>query len=229
MKTKKIIVNTLTISRIVGAFILPLIFTKIKFTSLLILVSILFITDFLDGQLARKWKVQTMAGKILDPFGDKALAISCLLALIGTHIDFLVLLIFEISIMALNIYRTLHGENVSSTFIGKFKTWVLSITLIIGAIYLFDPEAINNILNYIGININFLTINENVILTSLVIAGVLETFTILSYIKETLKNKREQKYSKYELKPIKDILKRLFDEKSFLNDKELPLIEVLKK
>ena len=41
------------------------------------------ITDVLDGHLARKWRVETKFGRIMDPFCDKVLIIGALIFLCG--------------------------------------------------------------------------------------------------------------------------------------------------
>jgi len=41
------------------------------------------ITDFLDGYLARKWKVESAVGMFLDPISDKIFIASLLVALVG--------------------------------------------------------------------------------------------------------------------------------------------------
>lgn len=227
-KIKKIIVNALTLSRIVGALSIPFIFSTVNTTFLIILLALLFITDFLDGKLSRAWQVSTIGGALLDPLGDKLLAIVCILSLVGTHIDYLVLFLFEIAISLLNIYRTLHGENVTSTLKGKIKTWFLSISIVLGSIRLFNPNLVNDLLNLIGLVTDNFTITDNLVLASLILAGIFEVFTLLSYLKETVSKKNTLK-NKITLKPFREILTRLFDEKRYKEDVNKPLLDIIKK
>lgn len=44
----------------------------------IVLLLIAVITDFLDGRLARRWNVVSSFGTIIDPIGDKALALACI-------------------------------------------------------------------------------------------------------------------------------------------------------
>ena len=84
-KVKKYIPNLLTILRILLVF--PFIFFVFKdnFGSALFVFIIAAVSDFFDGYLARKWKTESMFGKIADPLADKILLISSyiLLALIS--------------------------------------------------------------------------------------------------------------------------------------------------
>ncbi len=227
-KIKKIIVNALTLSRIVGALTIPFIFSTVNTTFLIVLLTLLFITDFLDGKLSRVWGVSTVGGALLDPLGDKLLAIVCILSLVGTHIDYLVLFLFELAISLLNIYRTLHGENVTSTMKGKIKTWFLSITIVLGAIRLFNPNLINDLFNLVGVVTDAFTITDNLVLTSLILAGIFEVFTLLSYLKATI-SKKDALKDKVTLKPYREILARLFDEKKYKDDVNKPLLDIIKK
>jgi CDP-diacylglycerol--glycerol-3-phosphate 3-phosphatidyltransferase len=76
MKYFLLLPNLLTLSRIFLIFpALVLIEKEIyNFASLIILI--LFLTDFFDGQLARKLNQVTQVGSILDPIADKLVVIS---------------------------------------------------------------------------------------------------------------------------------------------------------
>lgn len=227
-RIKKIIVNSLTISRILGAFAVPFIFAKIDTTFLIILLAVLFITDFLDGLLARHWHMSTVGGSLLDPLGDKVLAISCIFSLINIHIDYVILLLLEVCISILNIYRTLHGETVKSTMKGKIKTWFLSLSIVVGAIQLFNPNLINDIIGLFGVETTVFTVKENVVFIFLILTGIFEIFAFLSYLSETIK-KREIYKKKIEFKTIKEIFYRLFDEKRYKEDVNKPLLDIIRK
>jgi CDP-diacylglycerol---glycerol-3-phosphate 3-phosphatidyltransferase len=85
--------NSLTVLRLVlaGAFFLAL--TQYRYPSDHVLwanVAIgLFIfaaaTDWLDGYLARKWNVESVFGRIMDPFCDKVLVLGAFIYLAGTR------------------------------------------------------------------------------------------------------------------------------------------------
>lgn len=227
-KTKKIIVNFLTLSRILGAFILPFIFLSVNTTFLIILLAVLLVTDFFDGKLSRMWGVSTIGGSLLDPLGDKLLAIACMLGLIGTHADYLVLLVLEVMIGILNVYRMLRGENVKSNMKGKVKTWFLSIAMVVGTVYLFRPTLIGDLLGIVGMSTDRFVVTENTVVVFLVMAGIAEVFTLVSYVREALKSK--ETFKKFvELKSFKEIFVRLFDEEMYKEDKDRPLLDIIKK
>lgn len=138
---KKHIPNILTSFRSIAAILVPILFYYNKFTILIICLFIALITDMIDGYLARKWKVVSTLGKMLDVIGDKLLAISTLISFI-IFIDktFLCLLIGEIIISIIMIYffissGALKEKNFykqETSIYGKIKTVFLFITLAIG-------------------------------------------------------------------------------------------------
>ena len=228
-KNKKILVNCLTGSRILGALSMPLILSFSSIPGLIALVSFLFITDFLDGKLARKWKVQTKGGALLDPICDKALAFSCLLSLIGTNSFLSVPLIFETCIAAININKISKGENTPSTMVGKIKTWFLSVTLILCTINVVAPNVMDSLLGFLNIEMPGFT--NNIINTAICATGLAEAFTVASYMdnKEEKKEKSKRQEKIDELYSIRETLVRLFDENRFEEDKDKTLSEIRKK
>ncbi len=213
-KAKKIFVNGLTFSRIIGAMILPFLFLKVNTTFLVIVLAITFLTDFFDGFLARKWHIQTIGGKILDPIGDKLIFINWLISLSRFHKNMLVLLIMELTIGIISGYRVMTDEKTTSSFIGRVKTWFVAISILL--------VMVDRIL----ISKDFSGIAE----FSIGLTSFIELATIYSYLK-TIEPRRKKIKSKekIEYKSLKEILTRLFDEKSFEVDCNKPIMELLKK
>ncbi|KAK4974955.1 hypothetical protein LTR42_004164 [Elasticomyces elasticus] len=67
--------NLLTVSRLVAAPVTAYLLVHDQYTWALALFAYAGITDLVDGWLARRWKLQTVAGSVMDPMADKALMI----------------------------------------------------------------------------------------------------------------------------------------------------------
>lgn len=222
------VVNFLSLSRIVGALFLPIIFYNINIPSLIILLVFLFVTDFLDGYLARHWSVQTVGGSLLDPLGDKVLAIACILALLEVNKFLIVLLILEFAISILNVYRTTYGEKVKSSMMGKIKTWSLSITLTVCALTLFQENILNLLENMLNSSIEIFVIDENIIYILIYVTCLLQVIAFLLYFIDAIKNKNKCHKKTFKLVNLKIMIKRLFDENRYEKDMNKPLLEILK-
>ena len=218
-KFKKIIVNLISISRIIGSILMPLFFHIFDIPILITIIIILFITDSLDGFFARRWHVQTRGGALLDPLGDKLLAVSCTLSFVYKHPILLLLLALEIVTMVLNISRAMHGEKSVTLIIGKVKMWLLSITLVLCAIYSLKSDFLSTL------NI---TITYETIIYSSIVTVLFQLITIYFYLNDSIRQKDIRINKIPNLKNFKDILNILFDESLYEQDKDKPLIEVIK-
>ena len=83
------------------------------------------LTDLADGFIARHWELTSELGKNLDAVCDKVFAGTLLIAASFANPILLCNLALEGAIAGINIYKTIKGEEVHSTFIGKAKTWAL--------------------------------------------------------------------------------------------------------
>ena len=146
---KKIIPNILTFLRIIVTPVAIFLGICGHYKILAIMCVILALTDFIDGKLARKWDVCSEFGARLDSIADKTLAIGLLIVLILKNNIFFYILILELLISIANITIFIKTNVVESLLIGKFKTWVLFITLILGLVNVFFPKI--HILMNIGI------------------------------------------------------------------------------
>lgn len=129
---KKYIPNILTLSRIL---LTPLIIYLGINNHIKILIAIAIfvaLTDFFDGRLARKWNVESELGSKLDAISDKVLVIGLLIILINRNYSFFFVLILECLIAFFNLYSYLRKGVANSLMIGKIKTWIIFITIIIG-------------------------------------------------------------------------------------------------
>ncbi|WP_051675950.1 CDP-diacylglycerol--glycerol-3-phosphate 3-phosphatidyltransferase [Ureaplasma canigenitalium] len=100
-----------------------------------ILFLIAAITDFLDGYIARKYKVITTFGKIIDPIADKFLNNGVLIVLAIDHsaISYLVIIniLRDVYMSSLRIYQASRQVDVSANIIGKIRTVLMFISIFI--------------------------------------------------------------------------------------------------
>ncbi|GKY86744.1 CDP-diacylglycerol--glycerol-3-phosphate 3-phosphatidyltransferase [Sinisalibacter aestuarii] len=79
--------NILTIARLVAVPLIPVMFLFFArpwadwYAMILFIVAA--VTDYLDGYLARAWKLETLFGAAMDPIADKALVMIALLVING--------------------------------------------------------------------------------------------------------------------------------------------------
>ena len=105
-------------------------------------------TDFLDGYLARKWKVISNFGKIADPLADKLLVLSALAAL--TWLPpyrlfvpiFVVIALREVVITVLREVYKQKGFIMPADNLGKWKTFLQMTGIILAfALWAWLPEV----------------------------------------------------------------------------------------
>ncbi len=193
-KFKKNIPNIITVTRIISLILGFTFFLNGKIILSLIFYIYGAISDALDGYLARKLSSYSDLGKYLDAISDKLYFLSLMIILL-IYKYYLVLLplIMELFIAIIN-YKTLKKRNkVYTERVGKFKTTLLMINLILGII---------------SIKIKIILI-PTIILFPLVL--YFEWQTILSYINQLNNNTKEEK-DLLKDKNIKEKIKLLLQE-----------------
>ena len=75
------IANVLTTIRILLAPMFMLLVFEEKYITAFVVILLATLTDFLDGTIARIWKLQTRLGKLLDPAADKIIVFFAALTL----------------------------------------------------------------------------------------------------------------------------------------------------
>lgn len=150
--------NALTLSRIIITFItLYFIIADFHIIIILILFSIGMITDFLDGQIARRWKQVTEFGRKFDMIADRLLMAGVGIALIldlafsglmNRYYLIQIFMIFSREIISLPsaiIVMTSHMHIPKARFVGKLTTTLQGFTfpaIILSIYYSFFSFAI---------------------------------------------------------------------------------------
>jgi len=121
--------NSLTLFRIlaVPVIVILLLFPNRLFTFIAaIIFSAAAITDYLDGYLARRRGLVTDLGKVMDPVADKLLVSCSFIMLASLHWipAWIVCIIIgrELAITGLRNIIAEKGEDVSASWLGKYKT-----------------------------------------------------------------------------------------------------------
>ena len=102
------------------------------YIALIVVAAIIAFTDAVDGFLARRWHVVSELGAKLDAIADKMLAIGLLIILIIKNSTFFYVLLLECCIALLNLYFYFKKRVSASLLVGKFKTWIIFITILLG-------------------------------------------------------------------------------------------------
>lgn len=121
--------NKLTVTRVLAIpFIIVAMYINTAWSNILaaILFCIASFTDFLDGYLARKNKIVTDFGKLLDPIADKLLVLSTLIMLIDCKLMFawpvVLILARELAVDGLRSIAASKGQVIAAGKLGKIKT-----------------------------------------------------------------------------------------------------------
>jgi CDP-diacylglycerol--glycerol-3-phosphate 3-phosphatidyltransferase len=116
------------------------------------------VTDFLDGYLARRWKVEGQFGRVVDPFVDKVLVLGSFIFFAGKNFTIpshnplevpqnvttitgvapwmvVVILARELLVTSLRGAAEEEGENFAAAFSGKLKMTLQSVTILVILVY----------------------------------------------------------------------------------------------
>ena len=132
-KIKQNIPNMITMSRIIASIIAGGLFVSGNILPSVLLYVYGAISDFFDGLAARKLNATTELGKKLDPISDKIFALSLLTPsiVLGNYLMILPLLL-EGEIASIIIAAKNMNINMETERVGKYKTWFLFSSLILG-------------------------------------------------------------------------------------------------
>lgn len=224
---KLVLVNLITFSRFIGSILIPIIYFKCGVKSLGLLILILFLTDMLDGFLSRKLKVETFLGGLMDAVSDKLFAFVLLGLLTYYYPVILIVLFLEFTIFVINTLSFKDNKNIKTSSLGRAKTVLQDISIIVMYLLLGSDIYINYLPNKFA---NFIIHNNlgiNYILVGIMIC--LDVLTLCDYKKKSIKQIKYQKLNKKELLPLKDIIVLLTDREFYVNNRDKKLKELLYK
>lgn len=233
-KKKKIIVNGITISRLLSSFLIPIIFSKFSVAVFLLIVLFNLTSDILDGFLAKHvFHVSTLGGSLLDMTADKMLSFSILGILSSMYPVMAIPLLLEILIASINVFNFNKKAIGKSSQIGRIKTVLMGVS--IGLLFLvgLSPELIKSINNTKIINIlKFFANNKSIVNISETVALAAETVVASDYLIKSKKkcDSNDKKFEIAQLIKNKEFIKEiLFDEKYYekINNQNMSLVEKL--
>lgn len=137
-KMKKIgfiLTNFLTILRLLGIILLIPLVNYGSETIVFYLVIFCFLTDFLDGFMARLFKCSTFFGSLLDGLSDKLFVIVNLLILVTKTKLAILVIICEFLIFIVQKKKFDANMNIKSNILGKIKMWVAGLVISVSYIY----------------------------------------------------------------------------------------------
>ena len=188
--------NILTISRIllIPIIIMSLIGLRFGFDGLsnkTLIYSCLvyaFVSDFLDGYIARRWKLESGFGRMIDPIADKLLVAGCLISYCiivqGNMIVLIpaIIIIFrDILVSGIREYASNSGILLPPTKLAKWKTAFEFLAIILLASFFANH-------NFNGPIKGSTSLNGVLGILSLWLSSVLSLWTAAIYFKHGFKN-----------------------------------------
>ena len=131
MKKSIILVNLITAIRVIGAFLLIPIYLTFGSFWLGVAVLLFISTDSLDGILARSLHASTFFGAAFDAISDKLFNIIVLSIAAFIEPLLLFVLLGELGIVIVSIHSAFKGNKAKVTYFGKFKMFILSLSVIL--------------------------------------------------------------------------------------------------
>ena len=193
-KLKRNIPNIITTSRIVSLILGFVFFIKNKIILSLIFYIYGAVSDALDGYFARKLSAYSKFGQYLDAISDKLYFLSLIIILLIYKYYLIVIpLIIELIISVINYLILKKNKKVFTERVGKFKTTLLIIDLILGIISIKIKEIIY----------------PHIIILLLVL--YFEFQTVFAYINQ-LNNKSKEKIVSFKGKNVIERIKLLLEE-----------------
>lgn len=193
-KLKKQLPNIITLSRIISLVVGFILFMKGNMILSLIFYIYGAISDSIDGYLARRLNAYSKFGQYLDAISDKLYFLSLIIILLINKKYLIILpLVMEIIISVINYLIVKRNKKVFTERVGKFKTTLLIITLLVALL-----SIKIKIFNYLYIIL-------------LVLTAYFHIETICAYINQ-LHGRSKENIVSFKGKKINEIIKLLLKE-----------------
>ena len=189
--------NKLTLARCILTpvfFVLMLTFFPYNYLVALAVFVIASLTDYLDGQIARKKGLVTNLGKFLDPLADKMLTTAAFIGftkvISGRQVAVALFLILarEFMVTSVRLLAAKDGVVVAASFFGKLKT-VMQMVTIIYILLLLQANQLRNIYTSISAWMSIGSLVGKIFLWATVavtvISGIQYVWNLRHYFKET--------------------------------------------
>ncbi len=146
--------------------------------TLFVIFFVAALTDFFDGYIARKWKITTKTGEVIDSIADKMLTITFLIVLSVFQIIFLwltlLLIMRDIIISSIRIIHSKKNGIIKAKWHGKLKTVFLFIGILFAGFFspLFSIVLSENVKNL------QIFVNSSILMVAL----VLSFYSLFKYV-----------------------------------------------
>lgn len=147
----KQIPNLLTLSRAIGGPVISAMFLTGHPILGVISVILLFLTDMVDGKLARHWDIESKFGADLDAFCDKIMFLGLSIPLMVTNPLVILNFILEGVISLINVLGRINGLDTKTVFSGKVKTCFLLSMLVVGYLVQYLNVPVSLLYTFVGL------------------------------------------------------------------------------
>lgn len=203
-----VFVNLLTMVRIIGVFMMIPVYFRYGGLYAAYLSVGCYLTDCIDGFLARKYHVSTFFGSMFDGVADKLFSCSNLIILFNVTKYSIISIVLELLVVIIQFVKFQKNINIQSSKLGKIKTIVMSITVIL--VYLITDI---NKLTFLSSNVISYVNSHNLYLYLFIPLYIFQILTLYSYLKflKTYDKKEVKKIPKVDiyLKPKTTIKNRI--------------------
>ena len=153
-----------------------------------IMTIFIYLSDVLDGILARFWKVSTFFGALFDGAADKLFTIVNYIVLYIIVGDIaLIPLLIEFLICIVQFMKYKFNMNIKSNIIGKVKVWFLALSIVL-TFFVSDIDSLNN-----KNTLYLLTLSPGIIMEFLTLISYIGEFFFKKNIEASMKKSTKSK------------------------------------